>query len=336
MRAWAVVVPRERAEEIRRTLQSQGLLLKHLRIGHEDGTILLPVRKRVEIGFPAKEAEFDEGFVAVRSYKDVIEVPPAMRRSLPSSFDVVGDIAVIKIPEELREHRRAIGEAIRRWNPRIGVVLEDRGVKGEHRIREIDVIAGERRTTTVHTEHGLHYRVDLSRAYFSPRLASERKRIADLIESGETVADPFAGVGPYSILIAKRRRPREVHASDANPRAVRFLRENVAANRADHVTVPQGDAHAILGLVAPVDRVILDLPHSAMDYLGGAFQALGARGTVHVYGILEAAEEGEAGNQIQSAARTAGFRMKGLSQHHVRAYSPTKYQTAFDVTVVRG
>src|SRR5437879_7443281 len=111
MRAWAVVVPRGRAEEIRRTLQSQGLLLKHLRIGHEDGTILLPVRERVEIGFPAKEAEFDEGFVAVRSYKDVIEVPPAMRRSLPSSFDVVGDIAVIKIPEELREHRRAIGRS---------------------------------------------------------------------------------------------------------------------------------------------------------------------------------------------------------------------------------
>jgi len=336
MRAWAVVVPRERAEDIRRTLLERGVLLKQARIAHEDDSILLPTRERVDLGFPTKEGEFEEGFVAVRSYKDVIEVPPSARRLLPSSFDVVGDIAVIKIPEELREHRMAIGDAIRRWNPKIGVVLEDRGVKGEHRIREIDVIAGEARTTTVHTEHGLHYRVDLSRAYFSPRLASERKRIADLIEAGETVADPFAGVGPYSILIAKRRRPREVHASDANPRAVRFLRENVAANRADHVTVRQGDAHSILRQVAPVDRVILDLPHSAMDYLGAAFQALGARGTVHVYGILEEVEEGEARNRIHSAVRTAGFGMKGLSQHHVRAYSPTKYQTAFDVTVVRG
>ena len=336
MRAWMVVVPRERAEDIRRTLLERGVLLKQARIAHEGDSILLPTRERVDLGFPTKEGEFEEGFVAVRSYKDVIEVPPSARRLLPSSFDVVGDIAVIKIPEELREHRMAIGDAIRRWNPKIGVVLEDRGVKGEHRIREIDVIGGEPRTTTVHTEHGLHYRVDLSRAYFSPRLASERKRIADLIDAGETVADPFAGVGPYSILIAKRRRPSEVHASDANPKAVRFLRENVAANRADHVTVRRGDAHAILRQVAPVDRVILDLPHSAMDYLGAAFRALGARGTVHVYGILEEAEEGEARDRIQSAARTAGFRMKGLSQHHVRAYSPTKYQTAFDVTVVRG
>src|SRR5207237_9199685 len=85
-----------------------------------------------------------------------------------------------------------------------------------------------------------------------------------------------------------------------------------------------------------VDRVILVHAHSAMDYLGAACRARGARGTVHVYGIREAAEEGEARDRIQSAARTAGFRMKGLSQHHVRAYSPTKYQTAFDVTVVRG
>src|SRR2546426_815545 len=165
MRAWAIVVPRERAEEIRRALQGQGLLLKHLRIGHEDDTILLPVRQRVDLGFPAREREFEEGFVAVRSYKDVVDVPSATRRSLPSSFDVVGDIAVIKIPEELREYRMAIGDAIRRWNPRIGVVLEDRGVKGEHRIRKVDVIAGERRTTTVHTEHGVHYRADLAQAY---------------------------------------------------------------------------------------------------------------------------------------------------------------------------
>src|SRR5437773_3690309 len=184
MRAWAVVVPRERAEEIRQTLLERGMLLKQVRIAHEDDSILLPTRERVDLGFPTKEGEFEEGFVAVRSYKDVIEVPASARRLLPSSFDVVGDIAIIKIPEELRERRMAIGDAIRRWNPKIGVVHEDRGAKGEHRIREIDVIAGVPRTTTVHTEHGLHYRVDLPPACFSPRLVSERSRTADLSGAG--------------------------------------------------------------------------------------------------------------------------------------------------------
>src|SRR5712691_2303418 len=308
-----MAVPRERGEEVRRRLVALGVLRKQLRIIQEGDRVFLPTTERLDIGFPTEQREFDEGFVAVRSYKDVVDVPEPLRRFLPSAFDVIGDIAVVKMPEELQPYREQTGLAILRWNPKIRVAVQDRGVKGERRVRSIEVIAGERRTTTVHTEHGLHYRVDLSQAYFSPRLASERKRIADLTQAGETVADPFAGVGPYSVLIAKRRRPREVHASDANPIAVKLLRENVAANRADHVTVREGDAHAILRQVAPVDRVILDLPHSAMKYLEAAFGALGARGTIHVYGILEAAEENEIRDEIQSAARKAGFRIPGLS-----------------------
>src|SRR2546425_613815 len=172
----------------------------------------------------------------MRSYKDVVAVPGPLRRFLPSSFDVIGDIAVLKIPEELQPHREAIGLAILRWNPKIRVAVQDRGVKGERRVRSIEVFAGERRTTTVHTEHGLRYRVDLARAYFSPRLASERQRIADLVLEGEVVADPFAGVGPFAILIAKRRRPKLVHASDVNPAALEISNLQLHTVRASSPT----------------------------------------------------------------------------------------------------
>jgi tRNA (guanine37-N1)-methyltransferase len=335
MRAWSVVVPRERAEEIRRMLLDQGLLLKPVRIRSDGNTVRLPTLRRVDLGFPTEESEFEEVSQVVRSYKDIVRVPPALRDSLPSSFDVVGDIAVIKIPEALRHHREAIGQAIIAWNPKIRVVLEDGGVQGEHRIRKIERIAGERRTTAVHMEHGLRYHVDLSQAYFSPRLASERKRIADLVRAGEAVADPFAGVGPYSILIAKRRKPREVYASDANPIAVKLLRENVAANRTDHVTIWEGEARSVLRQVPPLDRVILDLPHSAMDYLPESLRALGDRGTVHLYSILEEADEQDRREAIDSAAGAMGVHVTHLAIRHVRAYSPTKYHTAFDLTVAR-
>jgi tRNA (guanine37-N1)-methyltransferase len=335
VRAWAVVVPRDRAEEIRRELVAQGVLLKQLRIVREQDRIVLPTRRRVDLGFPIEEREFEEGFVAIRSYKDVVDVPPALRRSLPSSFDVVGDVALIRLPEELQPHRSAIGEAILRWNAKLRVVMEDRGVAGAQRLRQVEVIAGERRTTTVHIEHGLRYRVDLSSAYFSPRLAAERERIANLTGEGEVVADPFAGVGPYAILIAKRRRPREVHASDANPLAVDLLRANVAMNRADRVAIREGDARTILRQVAPVDRIILDLPHSALDFLPDSFGAIGDAGTIHVYGILEWAEEGERQEAIRAMARKSGMRITDLTTRHVRAYSPSQFHTAFDVTVAR-
>src|SRR5207249_5297909 len=128
-----------------------------------------PTTERIDLGFPTEQRKFGAGFVAVRSYKDVVEVPDALRRSLPSSFDVIGDIAILKIPEELQHYCEQIGLSILRWNPKIRVAAQDRGVKGERRVRSIEVIAGERRTTTVHTEYGLHYRVDLAQAYFRDR-----------------------------------------------------------------------------------------------------------------------------------------------------------------------
>ena len=336
MRAWCIVVPRERGEEIRRRLIDLGVLHKHLRIVREGDRLFIPTTTRVDLDLRTEQREFGEGFVAVRSYKDVVEVPEPLRRSLPSSFDVIGDIAVLKIPNELRRYREEIGRAILRWSPTLRVVVEDRGVKGERRVRSIEVIAGERRTTTVHTEHGLRYAVDLAHAYFSPRLASERQRIANQVVAGEIIADPFAGVGPYAILIAKRRRPIIVHASDVNPAAVALLRANVGANRIDRVATHEGDARQILERIRPVDRVILDLPHTAFDHLGHAFAALGASGVVHVYRILERADERAAAGRIQAIAAQAGMEVKELRLHTVRAYSPTQHHVAFDVTVVRG
>ena len=312
-----------------------GVLHKHLRIVREGDRLFIPTTTRVDLDFPTEQREFGEGFVAVRSYKDVVEVPEPLRRSLPSSFDVIGDIAVLKIPNELRRYREEIGRAILRWNPTLRVVVEDRGVKGERRVRSIETIAGERRTTTVHIEHGLRYAVDLAHAYFSPRLASERQRIADQVVEGEIVADPFAGVGPYAILIAKRRRPKIVHASDVNPAAVALLRANVGANRIDRVATHEGDARQVLERIRPVDRVIIDLPHTAVDHLGHAFAALGASGVVHVYRILERADEIAAAGRIEAIAAHSGMEIKELRLHTVRAYSPTQHHVAFDVTVVR-
>lgn len=336
VRSWCVVVPRERGEEVRRRLKERGLLQKHLKIHEEAGQLYLPTTDRADLGFPTEERECEEAFAPIRSYKDVANVPDEVRGQLPTSFDVIGDIAVIKIPEPLLPHRGAIGRAILQWNPALRVVAQDHGVTGAFRVRDLEILAGEPRTTTIHTEFGLRYHADVARAYFSPRLGSERWRIAEEVKPGETVADPFAGVGPYAVLIAKRRAPRRVIASDANPVAVAFLRQNVAANRADHVEVREGDARQILGETAPVDRIILDLPHSAMDFLPDALAAVGPHGTIHLYAILEDADRPDRSKAIRATANAHGRTVASIRTHVVRAYSPTQHHVAFDITVGPG
>jgi tRNA (guanine37-N1)-methyltransferase len=333
VRAFSVVVPVGRGEEIRRVLRDRGLLVKHLKVVREGDRLFLPTIRRTDVGFPIAERDFDEAFVAIPSYKDLLHLPTELEPILPSSFDLIGDIAVLKIPEPLQAYRREIGEAFLDWNRKIRVVAHDRGVEGEYRIRKIEVIAGEPRTTTVHTEYGLRYRVDVSRAYFSPRLGTERARIASLVRPGETVVDPFAGVGPYAILIAKRRTPSRVLANDANPIAVDLLRENVARNRADKVVVRVGDARAAFEESSSADRIILDLPHSAKEFLADAVRTLKPGGTVHVYAILERAEIDRTEAELAAVVTKAGRQLYKISNRNVRAYSPTMDHRAFDITV---
>lgn len=328
-----MVVPRERGEEVRRALKDRAALQKHLKVQEAEGRLRIPTSQRVDMGWPAEEREFEEAFTPIRSYKDVVRVPDALRHQLPTSFDVIGDIAVLKIPEPLAPHRAEIGRAILAWNRKLRVVAQDRGVTGKLRIRDLEIVAGEPRTETDHTEYGLRYRVDVARSYFSPRLGSERWRVAELVAPHEVVADPFAGVGPYAILIARRRDPRRVVASDANPVAVELLRRNVAANRADRVEVREGDAKAILRAIAPADRIILDLPHSAMEFLPTALGALAPRGTVHVYAILEDADQEDRARAIRTIVERSGRKVAALTIHTVRAYAPTQHHVAFDVTV---
>jgi len=333
MEAWCVAVPRERAEEIRRALQEKGLLRTDARIVPEGPRVYLPTVHPVDVGYPVQRRAFEGGARPVRSYRELVEVPDGLRPRLPSSFDVIGDIALMKIPEELVPHRAEIGRAVLAWNRALRVAAWDRGVKGGYRVRDVEIVAGERRTTTVHTEHGLRYRVDVARAYFSPRLGTERKRVADAVHRGEAVGDPFAGVGPYAILIARTRDPARVVASDSNPVAVELLRANVGSNRAARVDVREGDARAVLGGAAPLDRVILDLPHSALDFFGDALGSLAGRGTVHLYGILEHAEREGRAEEIRYLVEREGRSLEDLRVHTVRAYSPTQHHVAFDVTV---
>ena len=301
-------------------------------VAQEGGIVYLPVT-----GAPGShetiEREFRESFTPIRSYKDVARVPEELRPLLPTSFDVVGDIAIVKIPEELTAHEAALAEAILRANTSVRVVAADAGVKGDLRVRQLRVLAGPDRTETVHREHGLSYTVDVARAYFSPRLGSERMRVAEQVEPGEAVVDAFAGVGPYAILIARRRQPRVVYAFDANPDAFRFLEENVRRNRATRVEPRLGDGPALLAAIEPPDRVILDYPQNPDPAYRAALPRILPQGIIHYYAILETVELEEREQGLLSTATTFDRGAVIETRREVHGWSPAHKLYAFDVRI---
>ena len=269
------------------------------------------------------------------------QLPPYLAASLPRALDVVGDIAIIEIPPELKAYERLVGEAILKTHKNIRTVLAKVGaVSGTYRVREFDVIAGEPRTDTAHKEYGCNYHVDVAKAYFSPRLSHEHKRVASLVQKGETVVDLFAGVGPFSVLIAKNNEDAKVYAVDINPEAVELLKTNIRLNRVEnHVFPILADARQVVEdkLSGVADRVIMNLPEKAIEFVDIACKATKpAGGTVHFYGFIRLPDSLENMKlRFKEAVEKAGRKVDVfLFAKTIRATAPYEWQVALDAKIL--
>jgi tRNA (guanine37-N1)-methyltransferase len=218
-------------------------------------------------------------------------LPSHLMASLPKALDVIGNIAVVEVPTELENHKKLLGAAILEAHKNLRTVLAKAGaISGEYRLRDFEVIAGEPRTNTIHKEFGCSYQVDVAKAYFSPRLSHEHQRVASLVQQGETVVDLFAGVGPFVVLIAKNHKDVKVYAVDLNADAVESLRTNIRLNRVENRVFPiVGDARLMVDakLRSVADRVIMNLPEKAIEFVDVACKALKPKGgLLHFYSFI--------------------------------------------------
>ncbi|GBC69628.1 hypothetical protein HRbin01_01330 [archaeon HR01] len=319
----AVRVPRRMGEAVRRLLHFRGLLDMERAIVGEDSHILIPVKSPAD-NLP-EGCNLVEAMLPVRS----VRRPPS---SPGVSFDVVGSIAVINRELDAETARR-IGLMILEGHPNIKTVLVKTGpVSGEERVGEYRVVAGIPETETVHRESGCIFRLDLSKVFFNPRLSTERRRIAEQSRPGEVVVDMFAGVGPFSIVLAKMNKTARVYAAEKNGYAFRYLVENIRLNRLeDRVTAFFGDSSTVFeGLDIVADRVIMNLPHRSHEFLPAATHLARRGGVIHLYTVVR--------NNLDEKVRTAcetvkseGREVVAVSSRMVKEVSPSQAIARIDL-----
>jgi tRNA (guanine37-N1)-methyltransferase len=314
-------VPKNRGEHARRELIELGAVDKNLKIKKEDDDVLIPVLRIID-GYETGLGDFEE-LIIDRSPAEILGFSPA--------YEHIGDIAIIDMHEPQAER---VAQVLLKQN-RIKTVLQAQtSVTGEFRTRSVSILAGERRTETLYRENECRYLLDLSKVYFTPRLSTERARIADQVHDGDKVVDMFAGVGPFSILIAKRFPGAHVIAIDKNPDAVRYLKENVKLNRVRNVEIREGDAREELKDVSWADHVIMNLPHSAIEFLDAAFRVVKKGGVIHFYAISHEDDlfDGIL-KKIEDAAVLSGFHIIPLEKRIVRPYAPYQFNICIDIQV---
>ena len=268
------------------------------------------------------------------------KIPLEHLRQIYRSYDIIGDIAVVRIPEEAEQYSKLIAEAIMHIHKHVKSVWHQVSpVSGDFRLRKLELIAGERKTETLYKEYGCTFKVDIEKCYFSPRLSYERMRIAKLVQPNEIVINMFAGVGCYSILIAKHSEVRKIYSIDINPHALHYMRENVKLNKVEGRVVPiLGDAKKVIeeSLSEVADRVLMPLPEKAYEFLESAFQALKPEGGwIHYYSFEHAAKSEDplkkAKEKISEKLRNQRFDCEISFGRIVRGTGPNWYQVALDI-----
>ena len=323
-----VAVDRERGETVRSRLADADALDGDHRIAVDDDTIYIPVsdRDRVPADLAHRIVERDP------EQRDRPTTPAEILGYEPS-LERLGDIVIVD--EDDDERASEIADAVMAADLPCDTVLNRASpIEGELRVRRWDVLAGDG-TETVHREYGHEFALDVAEVYFSPRLATERHRVVEQVESGESAVDMFAGVGPYAVPMASRGA--DVVACDLNERAVEFLRENAARNGVEaSVTAVAGDVRELADEYADTaDRLVMNLPHSADEFLDTAVALAGDDCVVHYYDIQHEDDPFGPGRRAIEAAAGDAYAVDVETERVVRSYAPHEYNVCLDVRLTR-
>ncbi|ARS89604.1 class I SAM-dependent methyltransferase [Natrarchaeobaculum aegyptiacum] len=195
--------------------------------------------------------------------------------SAPGSWAVIGSVILVRLPDDCADETD-VAEALLECHGEADSVLADEGIAndgaaGTYREPRTRLLAGEADTETIHTEHGTRYGLDPAQVMFSPGNQAERARMGDLASEGERVFDMFAGIGYFTLPMA--RAGASVTATELNPTAFRYLLENAMLNDVpDRVDAYMTDCRDLAGDLE-VDRIV-------MGYYGSS-DSSGARNDGH-------------------------------------------------------
>ncbi len=240
-------------------------------------------------------------------------------------YERIGDVALLD--EDDPERAAEIATALCESDLPIESVLNRASkVKGELRVRDWDVLEGD--PTTVHREYGMGFELDLSAVYFSPRLATERHRVIEQVEADERLLDMFAGVGPFVIPAAAKGATTV--GVDLNPVAIDYLERNAGRNDvANRVTAIEGDVRTV-EYTGWADRLVMNLPHSANEFVETAVRLAGDACWIHYYDIQH---EDDPFGPGEAAIREAATEYDVTVEHKqiVRSYAPHELNVCLDV-----
>ena len=322
-------VPKSEGNPVRIRLKEEGKMNIDSRIRAEGDHLLIPILSDSFEDYEVLDEDLEIQEHQETDYRNLL--PEEVRDILPNSFDNIGDVLVVKLVDELLPMKHEIGDALLKVSSSTRAVFLDHGVKGELRIRDLELIAGSGGSETRHRESGVTIMTDPAKVYYNPRLATERERVASMVKDGETIIDMFAGVAPFPLTICRYARPKVVYAIDLNHDAVEYMKTNIRLNHFDNIVPMEGDARELIKDLPMADRVIMNLPQIAQEFLPDALSRTKIGGTVHMHKIMGREESDKVIALIIDEMNSKGLGCRLSGKRELKTYSPSASVYVLDI-----
>lgn len=251
---------------------------------------------------------------------------------LPSSYQIVGHVMLLrflKIKDE--KEKKKIAEAVLAAYPNVKTVCELLGSEGELREPKVNVIAGNG-TEVLHKESNLIYHLDVAQVMFSKGNVNERQRLIEQVKQNEIIVDMFAGIGYFSLPLAKFSKAAKIIAIEKNPVAFRFLRNNLKINKVSFETI-FGDCRDFAdGVENYADRVIMGYFPGTEQFLQHAIKIAKNKGIIHYHNSYK---DKELWKKPLSEIKNTCKKYKILGKRKVKSIAPRTSHVVIDFQVLK-
>ena len=328
-----VKVPLKQLNDTRIKLMESGKMNMeyHIKASSEYGYI--PVDEKPD-GYEIVDMDLEPMKKVPHNFSELLEGELSSEEieNLRTSFDTIGDIVILEIPDDLEDKKQIIGDAALKFTKRKAIYMKRSAIKGTTRVRDLEFLSGVDDSVTIHREHGARLKLDVREVYFSPRLATERKRVMQSVEDGEKILDMFCGIGPFPIVIAKNKDV-EITAVDINKEAIKYLNENIKLNKLKgSIETYCGDIREVSkSFKLKFDRIIMNLPGLAYTFLDIAVNLIEENGIINYYEFSDSYEQGI--KRLQDACSEVGKEVEILNTRKVKSTSPGEWHVAIDAKI---
>lgn len=260
---------------------------------------------------------------------------------LQTAHDIIGTIAILEIPEELKDREKIIAETLLKINPLIKTVLKKAtSHEGTFRTQKMTFLVGEDTKEAMYRENGVVLKLNVEDVYFSARLSNERLRVANLVQNGEDILVMFSGCAPYPLVLSKKTGAKHILGIEINPQGHKYGLENIKLNKIKNIDLICGDVREILPQLKKknpdlkFDRILMPLPKTADEFLDDALRVSKKGTVIHFYDFLDEKNFDEAVNKINTACKNRGLDCEILNIVKCGQHAPHIFRICVDFKVL--